>query len=145
MKGGKWPFQLKANRDRNRPADKMPAEQLRAALAAHDRIMAVSTEIRARHGLEALPESDAVSSWRVRLVELETKAPARAKAPRTVALTVDEQLAELAKRRRRIDREQLEVRAEAVRMFKERLAGATKIGDALGVKRQRVYQLAEVA
>jgi hypothetical protein len=149
------PWQLKSNRDRNRPMAKMKREQLEAALLAHDRIQAVSDEIRARAGLPPVPENSITKGARDRLALLVAKdaakgskrKPSRATSaavssgsPRD-ALTPDA----LEAWRQKHEREAEEIRAAAVAMFRERVAGATRIGKALGVKRQRVYQLADAA
>jgi hypothetical protein len=149
-------WQLKANRDRNKPMMKMNREPLEGALAARDRIQAVSDEIRARAGLPPVPESPHMMRVRGRLGELVAKdagkrkrkpsratsaaAAASSGSPRD-ALTPDA----LEAWRQQHEREAEEIRSAAVAMFRERVAGATRIGKALGVKRQRVYQLADAA
>lgn len=68
---------LKANRDRNRPLSKMPRAQLMQALEARDRIAAISTEIRERHGLPPVSEGETCQGARRRLAEFEHKAESK--------------------------------------------------------------------
>lgn len=63
-------FTLKATRDRNRSMAKMPRAQLAAAIAARDRIAAVSTEIRERHGLPPLADGSTIAGARARLASM---------------------------------------------------------------------------
>lgn len=147
----KW--QSPAWRYRNRPMMKMDREQLERAFAVRDRIQAESDAIKSRLGLPLVPESPYTMRVRGRLAELVAKdagkaakrkpsratsaAAASSGSPRDT-LTPDA----LEAWRCKHEREAEEIRAAAVAMFRERVAGATRIGKALGVKRQRVYQLA---
>lgn len=146
----KW--QSPAWRYRNRPMLKMDRAQLESAFEVRDRIQAESDAIRSRAGLPLVPESPYTMRARARLAELvakdegkATRKPSRATSaaaassgsPRD-ALTPDA----LEAWRRKHEREGEEIRTAAVAMFRDRVAGATRIGKALGVKRQRVYQLA---
>lgn len=139
---------LKKNRDRNKPMSKMGREQLAQAIAASDRIGAISAEIRARHGLPPVPDSSPLAAARVRLAELIAKDAAKgtrkAKPPareRTPAEMADE----LAKRKRAWKREGEELDREIAALAASGDVGATLLGRKLGVSRQRVYQLAAAA
>ena len=152
-------WQSPAWRYRNRPMLKMDRGQLERAFAVRDRIQQESDVIRSRAGLPLVPESPYTMRARARLAELVAKdeakgakrKPSRATSAAPVAaassgssrdaLTPDA----LEAWRRKHDREADEIRAAAVAMFRDRVAGATRIGAALGVKRQRVYQLADAA
>jgi hypothetical protein len=59
---------------KNPRAAKMPLKALPGALVAHDRIQAISDEIRTRHGLQLVAESDFVAAWRARLAPTASKA-----------------------------------------------------------------------
>jgi len=136
-------WQLKANRDRNKPMTKMNADQLRAALAAHDRIQAISDEIRARHGLQPVPENTIRQAARARLAMLEAKAaakPTRAKAGPT--LTAEQRLEAIAARRRKLARDRAECDQELAELARSRAVGVTRIAERVGVTRQAIYQLA---
>lgn len=63
-------------------ARKLTIKEIPSALAAHDRAMEASTEIRRELGLEPLNENGIVKEWRARLAEHELKRTSRAhKAP----------------------------------------------------------------
>lgn len=126
-------FTTKAMRDRNRPILKQSKASIWAALAAHDRIQAVSDEIRARHGLKPVPESDMVKRW-VAKVSGSKKAP-RTLAERASALAASR--VKLERERAKVDRELAEI-AAAVKGTGE----VTKVALVLGLSRQRLYQLA---
>lgn len=140
-------WQLKSSRERNRPMAKMPADQLEQALAAHDRIQAVSDEIRTRHGLPLVPESPALMAARGRLVQLREKGKGKrvtASKRRTVKareLTPDERLAAVAARRVQLRRELAESDREVCELRDSKAVGVSKIAKRLGVSRQAVYQL----
>lgn len=143
----------KASRARNKPMVKMNREQLEGVMIVADRIREESDAIRARLGLEPVTDSVPMQQARARLRELVAKDAGKRKPSRAPAgvvpspgssrdlLTVDA----LESWRRKHEREGEEIRAAAVAMFRDRVAGATRIGEALGVKRQRVYQLADAA
>ena len=126
-------FVLKENRDRNRPmAKKMPKAQLADALAASDRIFEVSCEIRGRAGLKPLERSRTYVEARARLG-----------APKAVkVLGPAETLAELAKRRSKLDRDRDALDRDIRELAASKTVGASMIARALGISRQRVYQLA---
>lgn len=60
-------FKSKAYRTRNRPMSKMTREQLSKAVAAYDRILAISTAIRSRHGLAPVADGPSIAVARMRL------------------------------------------------------------------------------
>lgn len=138
-------------RERNKPMVRMNREQLERAFAARDRIQAESDAIRARLGLAPVPESPYMMQARARLAELVAKDAGKPSRSTSSAKTVQRAaLPELTPDaleawRRKHEREGEEIRTAAVAMFRDRVAGATRIGKALGVKRQRVYQLADAA
>lgn len=135
-KMGKHPFK--------RPKVKTRAE-LESALDAHDRIQAISDEIRSRSGLPPLPENGIVTGWRLALEKAPAARKVKAKAPavRQAELTPAAQVAAIRRRREAHEAEGEALRSEALGLFRSGVAGATAVGTALGVKRQRVYQLAE--
>lgn len=104
----------KAFKASNRSLAKAPDKRIETALAAHDRLQAISTEIRGAAGLEPLPEGEAVQAWRGRLALLESKPKAK---PRKAAkckaeLSPSDWVAEIARRRRQLERERLAIDAE---------------------------------
>ena len=131
---------LKANRDRNRSMAKMPREQLSSAVDTYDRILAESTAIRARHGLAPVVDGETIRAARKRLAELPAR-KTRKRAKCQGALTPDGQLAEIAKRRREIERERVALDAEVAALAASGSVKVSAIAKALGVSRQRVYQL----
>jgi len=135
-------FILKENRDRNRPVMKAGRERVEAAIAAHDRIQAISDEIRTRHGLEPVAESEIVQSWRLRLLELNSKPSKSRKSKPATVLTPTERLADLSKRRRQHRREGDALDAELRELIASREIPMQEIALAVGLTRQRVYQLA---
>lgn len=145
----KW--QSPAWRYRNRPMLKMDRGQLERAFAVRDRIAEESAAIRARVGLPPVEESPYTMRARARLAELVAKDAGKPSRSTSSAKTVQRAaLPELTPDaleawRRKHEREGEEIRTAAVAMFRDRVAGATRIGKALGVKRQRVYQLADAA
>jgi hypothetical protein len=64
------PMMTKAGRDRNRPLSKLPRAGLAQAIATSDRIRAISTEIRTRHGLAPVGDGQVISGARARLASL---------------------------------------------------------------------------
>jgi hypothetical protein len=130
-------FILKENRARNQ-FKSMTAMQ--SALVAHDRILAISTEIRKRHGLEPLGDSQAVKLWRAKV----DAAPAlrKASAKRQADLSGPDWVADVARRRRKIDAERLALDAEIKAMVERKAIPVSRIASALGISRQRIYQLA---
>lgn len=115
-------------RARNRPVLKQSRAGLATALDAHSRIHAVSTEIRARHGLGALDDGQTVRGWRVKLA---------GSAPLAVV-----SLDDLAKRRAKIKRDEAKLDRDLRELIASKTVPAVRIAEALGVSRQRVYQLA---
>ncbi len=138
-------WQLKANRDRNRSMAKMPADQLEQALAAHDRIQAISDEIRGRHGLPIVPESPGIMAARGRLVQLRAKAPkvkrSKARTVKAAELPPSERLQAVTRRRVQLRRELAESDREVVELRDSKAVPVSKIAAKLGVSRQAVYQL----
>jgi hypothetical protein len=67
-------YTSKAFRERNRPMPKMTKAALERAIAASQRIHAISTEIRAHHGLPPVPESIALQLAHARRAEFSTPA-----------------------------------------------------------------------
>lgn len=146
-------WQLKANRDRNKPMAKMNREQLEGVIAAADRIRAESDAIRARYDLPPVADSAPMREARERLALLIAKdaekatkrRPSRAaKAPERV-LTPAERADELAARKRAWKREGEALDREIAEFAASGDLGATALGRTLGVSRQRVYQLAAAA
>lgn len=138
-KMGKHPFK--------RPQMPKTRERLESALESHDRIQALSDAIREREGLPPVPENGIVTAWRQMLAALpEKKAKRKAVPKRQEALTPAAQVRELAKRRRDLEREREAVDAETRRLVElaqsERSLSVSGIADALGLSRQRLYQLA---
>ncbi|MBS1863029.1 MAG: hypothetical protein JSS68_15110 [Actinobacteria bacterium] len=125
-------FVTKGQRERNRPMRRMNRAQLTNALAAHDRIQAISDEIRRRHGLAPVPENVIVREARARLAAF--------KAPRV--LSPSEALAELVKRRQKLDREREAFDADLLALIRSGEVPKAMIARAMGITRQRVYQLA---
>lgn len=137
-------------RARNKPMAKMGREQLERALASHDRIQAISDEIRARHGLEPVPENQIIQAARERMALLATReAGKRTRKPSRATsrekLTSAELAADLAKRKRAWKRDGEALDAEIAALAASGDLGATRLARALGVSRQRVYQLAAAA
>ena len=122
--------ELRRERKRRNRAPKS-REELEHALAGHDRMLAVSTEIRSRHGKGPLDDNSIIRGYRAKLEALGRPVERKAADP----------LADIAKRRRQLEHERT-VLEYAVREAK--LAGlpVSKIAKAMGVSRQRVYQLA---
>ncbi len=83
-------FALKANRDRNRPFTKLKRPELECALAAYDSVAAASTEIRARHDLAPVPDTESIAAGRSRLRGMakakRRKARAKKAAPSLAAI-----------------------------------------------------------
>lgn len=125
-------FVTTANRDRNRPMAKMTKVQLADALAAHDRIMAESCEIRRRAGLPVLEENEIVKAARARM--------GAGKVPKV--LSPSEQLADLVRRRQKLDRVREQFDADLRALAQSKSIPAAMIARGLGVSRQRIYQLA---
>lgn len=122
---------LKANRDRNKPMAKMSKAQLAEALAAHDRIKEASTAIRRRAGLDPVADNQLIEASRERM--------GAAKAPKL--LTPSEQLAELVKRRQKLDRDREKYDADLRELIGSRKVAVSMIARALGLSRQRCYQM----
>jgi len=138
-------WQRKEFKARNKPMDKMGREPLEAALAAHDRIQAISDEIRARHGLPIVPESPRIMAARSRLLQLQSKgsrkAPSKARKAKPRELTPDERLKAVAERRSELRKALAETTREVCELRDSKEVPVTVIASALGVKRQAVYQL----
>jgi len=124
-------FTSKAFRNRNREMIKQPKASIATALAAHDRIQAISDEIRGRHGLPLVPEAPRVMAWRAKVGPVKVQSLAE----RAAALAASR--AKLERDRVKVDRE-LAALAEEARGTRE----VTRIADLLGLSRQRLYQLA---
>src|SRR5690242_7917929 len=73
-------------------------EELEYALSAHDRIAAVSAEIRAKAGLEPLEDNVLIRGYRSRLAEI---GPAKRKAKSSPA----DPIADIARRRKQLEQE----------------------------------------
>lgn len=128
-------FVLKVNRDRNRPMAKMNKGQLADALAAHDRVMALSCEIRERSGLAPLDDNQLISEARARM--------SRSKAP--VVLQGADALADLVRRRRRLERDREAFDNDLARLVGSGEVAMSMIARSMGVSRQRIYQIREQA
>jgi hypothetical protein len=115
-------------RGRNKPIMRQSRAGVESALDAHDRIRRVSTEIRERHSLSALEDGLTVRAWRVKLA---------GSAP-LASISLDD----LAKRRAKIKRDEAKLDRDLRELVASRTVPAVRIAEALGVSRQRVYQLA---
>lgn len=139
-------FILKANRDRNRSFDKMTLPQLEARLAAHERIQAISTQIRERVGLPPVPENAITEGVRGRLAMLQAKAVKpkvkRAKVTDVLPLTPEQELDAIkAAREKRRAAEQQDSDRIAV-LARSRALPVAQIAARVGVSPQAIYQLA---
>lgn len=108
-------------------------KDLERALAASERIMRISTQIRERHGLEPLEDNRIVTQWRAALAATHNE--------RGLSSRVEE----LAKRRAKLERDQKALSRdlrELVALAKaSRGVSVTEVARGLGISRQRVYQL----
>ena len=123
---------------RKPPTVKQGRARIEAAIAGHDRIQAESDAIRQRHGLPPVPENTVVTSWREKLA-----ASPKAKAAKAEASSPLEQVADLAERRAKLKREGERLDRELRELVASRAVPVSRLALALGVSRQRVYQLAE--
>lgn len=127
-------WQTKANRSRNRETLKRPVADIAAALEAHDRIQAISDQIRARHGLAPVGESRRVSVLRERVGGYVPDAlPSLAERAKALAAS----RVKLELQRQKINAEMTQL-ASAVKGTRE----VTRVARVLGVSRQRLHQLA---
>lgn len=147
-------WQLKENRDRNKPMIKLDRERLAGALAVHDRIQGESDEIRARHGLPIVPESPHIMAARGRLLELEskakakpkrkTKAKAAKKAEPVRMLAPEEEVEAIANFRAELEHDQGAYCDQPLaELAQSRAVPVARIADGIGVTRQAIYQLAD--
>lgn len=139
------PMLLKANRDRNRELTKQPLEALERSAVVRDRIKAESTAIRARAGLPPVPENGIERAARERTEMLQAKAAAKASRKRPKARKVSkavDPLANLAQRRRDHQEAGDALDKDTRALIASKEYGAAEIALALGISRQRVYQLA---
>ncbi|MBS1892838.1 MAG: hypothetical protein JST59_16205 [Actinobacteria bacterium] len=125
-------FILKQNRDRNRSMSKMPKGQLSEALAASDRIYDISCEIRNRHSKPPLERS---LTYRTASARMGDAKPVKAVDPA-------QSLGEIAKRRKKLDRDREKLDADIKALIESRAVPMAMIARSLGVSRQRIYQLA---
>lgn len=134
-------YTSQAWRNRNRSMPKMTRDRLSSAVDAYDRILAVSTEIRSRHGLAPVAEGQSISGARARLAKMSVRKGRKAPSlDQSLGLTPLERLAAVAKDRAALDRERERIDAEIKSLVGQ--VPATRIAAALGISRQRVYQLA---
>jgi hypothetical protein len=110
-----------------------------AALAAHDRIQAVSDRIRRGEGLAPVPENAIVREWRKKV---NGSAPAQRKAE----LSPADQVAELAERRAKLERDREQLESDLQELVRSAQADSelsvSSIARKLKLSRQRLYQLA---
>lgn len=128
-------FQLKANRDRNRPMAKMPRPQLEAAVGAYDSVAEESRLIRADYALRPVADGPSITAGRLRLAALQAKT---VKAP----LSDLEEVERIANARRRLGRQRAELDDALRAVLERRKVPVAQVADKLGVTRQALYQLA---
>ncbi len=122
-------------RSRNRFMAKLSKAQLADAVAAHDRIQALSDDIRKRAGLEPVPESRALVEARERL--------SGSKVARE--LSPADMLAELVKRRRMLETARKAFDKDLAALAAGGQVGVSMIARSLDLSRQRVYQIRDAA
>jgi hypothetical protein len=137
---------LREKKRRNRPPK--TREELEHALAVHERSLAAANEVRSRLGMDPLAENQSVKGWRAKLAALpEPKRKAKRAAPKAQApLTPSQRVAALARRRRELEREREAVETEVRELVSlaqsEKGITVSAVASALGLSRQRLYQLA---
>lgn len=135
-------------RRRNKPLGKQSADDIRAWLEAphRKRIREESDAIRARKGLEPVPDNEIVCGARSRLAELEAKPSKRKAAAPKRELTPAERVSAAAKRRRELERERealdAEIRELVALAQSDPSISVSGIARSLGLSRQRLYQVA---
>jgi hypothetical protein len=127
---------------REPPTVKQAKAKVEAALAAHDRIQAESDAIRQRHGLPPVPENTIVRAWRAKLATAKLKAAKREPAAKVEPSSPLELVADLAERRAKLKREGEQLDRELRELVASRAVPVSRLALALGISRQRVYQLA---
>jgi hypothetical protein len=126
------------------PKEKEPKTraQLESALDASARILAISAEIRERSGLQPLAPSLSVRLWSDRLRNMAPAKVRKVAAKHQVSLTPDKAVADIARRRKALDRERMQLDREIAALVETKAVKVSRIAQALGISRQRVYQLA---